>query len=124
MNVAERSKLWLEAKAHAELDGFMLPQEFIDFAQEYIKGSAKLKDLVDFYRSLLPEEEMLREMYKQYDPGYLDLNINEPLSLDALLSNNAKPEMVHKGLTVKNIMGMTIALNYLSKHAEEVARDV
>lgn len=81
-----RSRIWLKAKADAELDGFMLPQVFVDQASEYVKGKIKFEDLAAFYDSLLPDKETYNEMNEQYDPGYMDVNIHDPQSkIDEML---------------------------------------
>lgn len=128
MNVAERSKLWLKAKAYAELDGFMLPPAFVAQAEGYIRGTATLDDLIRVYESLLPEEETLRLMFEQYTPDYVDLNLNEYKDIETLWAEKkdrlAKEIVSQNGLTVRNIMGMQFALKYLTAHDEEVGGDV
>lgn len=122
MNAAERSKLWLKAKAYAELDGFMLPPAFVAQAEGYIKGTATLNDLVRCYESLLPDKETLRLMFEQYDSGYMDLKIDDPNDLQRVieaLKPKTAEEMTSKGISVKNIMGMEVTLKYLLERGEK-----
>lgn len=122
MNIAERSKLWLEAKAHAELDGLILPPSFVAEAEGYITGTTTLNDLVRCYESLLPDKETLRLMFEQYDSGYMDLKMDDPDDLQRVkeaLEGKTTEEITSNGMSVKNLMGMEVALAYLLKHGEK-----
>lgn len=121
-DIEKRLQVWLKAKADAELDGFMLPEVFVDRASEYVKGKIKFEDLAAFYDSLLPDKETFNEMNEQYDPGYMDVNIHDPQSkIDEMLqSYKEAPLMLYKGLSIKNFMGMRISLNYLAQHMEHM----
>lgn len=112
MNVAERSKLWLQAKADAELDGFMLPPAFAEKAQHFVKGDITLAELVQYYESLLPDEETLKIMYQEYDPGYFEIDTQDASALESLLEPILPTDPPSfNGITLKNIMGMRIALS-------------
>lgn len=109
----KRAENWADAKADAQLDGFMLPQTFAEQGEAFVKGIITLEQLEDFYASLLPEKETLLAMYDQYDPGYLDVDVDDPQSLEDKYAEQQAlkaKEIIFNGMTVRNIMGMQIAL--------------
>lgn len=122
LKMGSRAKNWAQAKANAQLDGFILPQDFVERAEAFVEGIITLEQLEDFYVSLLPNKETLLAMYEQYDPGYIDVRIDDQQSWakkcaekDALLIN----EIVFNGMTVRSIMGMQIALGTYKSLSEQ-----
>lgn len=121
----KRAENWSRAKANAQQDGYFLPQAFAERAEAFVKGIITLEQLEEFYASLLPDKETLQAMYDQdaqYGSGYMDVNVDDPRSFadifaeqDAALRN----EIVFNGMTVKNIMGMRIALGTYRYMLEE-----
>lgn len=107
------AKNWARAKAHAELDGFILPPVFAKRAEAFVEGSITLEQLVSCYTSLLPDKEILQAMYEQYEPDYIDLRVDDPRSLTQIFAERKArrgKEIVFNEITIKNIMGMRIAL--------------
>lgn len=117
-----RAKNWARAKAHAELDGFILPPVFAKRAEVFVEGSITLEQLVSCYTSLLPDNEILQAMYEQYEPDYIDLRVDDPRSLPEIFAERKArigKEIVFNEITIKNIMGMQIALGTYKSLLEE-----
>lgn len=67
-------------------------------------------------------------MYEQYEPDYVDLRVDDPRSLTEIFAERKarrSKEIVFNEITIKNIMGMQIALGtYKSLLEEEGQGDV
>lgn len=112
MNIEKKSKLWLKAKAHTELDGFLLPAVFTDKVQEFLRDDITFAQLVDFYESLLPDEKTLKTLYQQFESEYMEFDVSDEHALEALCERPLrKDETVYNGFTLKNMMGMQMALS-------------
>lgn len=119
MTITEkREKLWRRAKADAELDGYMLPEAFVEKAAGYVDGTISLEELRAFYRAMLPDKTLLDKMSAERQTGYFTAKIAD---MERILNEGLKkPEYtVFNGMTIENIHGMAITLGYLRSHEEK-----